>query len=70
MKTKTKVLVSVWGISRCIWYFEPNVQVKDDEDIPLKQIISCFDTIWKKKKINWKWYFQHQKKKQKKKKRF
>ena len=70
MKTKTKYLVSVWGISRCNWYFEPNVQVKDDEDIPLKQIISCFDTIWKKKIINWKWYFQHQKKKKKKKKDF
>ena len=65
MKTKTKFLVSVWGISRCIWYFEPNVQVKDDEDIPLKQIISCFDTIWKKKK-KLKMIFPTSKKKQKK----
>ena len=70
MKTKTKVLVSVWGISRCIWYFEPNVQVKDDEDIPLKQIISCFDTIWKKKKNKLKMIFPTSKKKTKKKKKY
>ena len=43
-----KILVSVSGISRWFWYFEPHFKVKDDEDMLVKQIFSFLDTIVKK----------------------
>ena len=43
-----KILVSVQGINRQSWYFEPKFRFKDDEDIPVNQIVPYFDTISQK----------------------